>query len=524
MPRCFRRDAENNPRDAGANFYLFAATHSILDIHEPPHKTPVMNKSPLTKKISRRDFGKSVGAATATAFGFQFIPNRAWGQLTKPTLAGIGAGGKGKADLGGSDKAGFKVIALADVVDVRKMPGAAAKGNKKYRSMQDVRDTYSGTEFYTDYREMISDMKGKVDAVSVSTPDHHHFHASALAMKAGMHVYCQKPLTHGIWEARMLTKLAAETGVKTQMGNQAHANDHMRQCVELVRAGIIGKVREIHAWTNRPIWPQGFKTPPAKDEVPEWLDWEQWIGPAPHVDYSANIAPFAWRGWWDYGTGALGDMACHIMDMGYWALMPGSPRSVQAQQSGATELSPPINSKITWEFAPSKYTAKEGFKYFWYDGYLKAHFDREKWTLVKESNEYNHPGEDVLEGESFQKFGSVIIGTEGKLFFNRGNPIWLVKPDNRRTAIETPEPYIPRAPKQDNYQEWLAAIGGKVERGQGDFSHSGPFTETVLLGVIAQRNSGNRLEWDAKKMEIKGRSELKNLIQRKYRKGWEIEV
>jgi len=339
-------------------------------------------------------------------------------------------------------------------------------------------------------------------------------------MQAGKHVYCQKPLTHGIWEARMLTKIAKETGVKTQMGNQAHANSHMRRVIELIRAGIIGEVKEIHAWTNRPIWPQGFKQPPAKEPVPEWLDWEQWCGPAPFVEYSPLIAPFAWRGWWDYGTGALGDMACHIMDMGYWALKPGAPKTVYAEQNGATELSPPINSKIVWEFGKSKYTHKSGLKYHWYDGYVDATFDREKWVLDKKSDEYNHPGKDVLEDQSFKDFGSVIIGTEGKLFFHRAKNNWVVKPNNRREMFD-PEESIPRATKDDNYQEWIDAIAGKVERGQSDFSHSGPFTEVVLLGVLAQRNPRTKLRWNAKKMEVKGRPDLQKLIQRPYRKGWE---
>jgi predicted dehydrogenase len=308
------------------------------------------------------------------------------------------------------------------------------------------------------------------------------------------------------------------------MGNQAHANDHMRQCVELIRAGLVGRVKEIHAWTNRPIWPQGFKTPPEKQPVPEWLDWEQWVGPAPWVDYSDNIAPFAWRGWWNYGSGALGDMACHIMDMGYWAMMPGAPKSVRAEQQGATELSPPINSKIVWEFGPGDHTAKDGFKFHWYDGYVDADFDRETWTLKKRSNEYNHPGANVLDGQDFQKFGSVIIGEEGKLFFNRGNAKWVVVPEGRRTAIEMPKESIPRATKQDNYQEWIDAITGKVARGQSDFSHAGPFTETVLLGVLAQRNPDTKLEWDGAAMEVKGRPDLKKFIQREYRKGWEIAV
>ena len=479
------------------------------------------SKKPEGEKLSRRSFTKRTSAAAATAFGFQFIPSHAWGQLTKPALAGIGAGGKGRADTFGSDKAGFNVVALCDVVDIKKNTGAVPR---RMKGLVDVHKKFPKTEFFSDYREMIEKMGDKIDAVTVSTPDHHHFHASAQAMKAGKHVYCQKPLTHGIWEARMLAKLAKETGVKTQMGNQAHANSHMRRCIELIRAGAIGKVTEIHSWTNRPVWPQGFTKPPEKAEVPFWIDWEQWIGPAQWVDYSPNIAPFAWRGWWEFGTGALGDMACHIMDMGYWALMPGAPKSVYAEQNGATKLSPPINSKITWDFGPSKHTSKKGFKYFWYDGYVDAHFDRNSWSLVKGSPDYNHPDQDVLEGMSFKDFGSVIVGEEGKLFFHRSRKNWVLKTSHEIDGFKWPEPSIPRAPGEDNYQEWIDAINGKVEKGESNFEHSGPFTETVLLGVLAQRFPKQKLQWNAKKMEINGRPEFKQFIQRKYRKGWEIEV
>ncbi len=479
-----------------------------------------MNTPSSSKRISRRGFGKTAGAAATAAFGFQFIPSHAWGKLTKPTVAGIGAGGKGKTDIYQSEAAGFEVVALVDTIDATK--NLEAKG--RYKSMAEVRGKYPKVKFYTDYREMYAEMGDKIDAVVVSTPDHHHFHSSAMAMKAGKHVYCQKPLTHGIWEARKMAELAQRTGVKTQMGNQAHANDHMRRCVELIRAGIIGKVTEVHAWTNRPIWPQGFGKAPSKEPVPEWLDWEQWIGPAQWVDYSANIAPFSWRGWWEFGTGALGDMACHIMDMGYWALMPGAPRSVKAEQQGATELSPPINSKIVWDFAPSDYTDKGGFKYYWYDGYIDAEFDREKWTLKKNSKEYNHPDQDVLQGEDFQKYGSVIIGTEGRMFFNRARNTWVVKTSSKVDGFEWPEPSLQRARNQDNYVEWFDAVTGKIDQGASHFGHAGPFTETVLLGVLGQRVPDTKLMWDSKKLEVKGRPELKKFIQRDYRKGWEIEA
>ena len=223
-----------------------------------------MTKPAPKSSLSRRQFTKVAGATFGAAAGFHFFPALADKKLEKPTLAGIGAGGKGRADVSGSKQAGFEIVALVDIVDTTKLTNPQGRLKK----MLGIREQYPGAKFYTDYREMLSEMGDKIDAVTVSTPDHHHFHASSLAMKAGKHVYCQKPLTHGIWEARALTDLAEQTGVKTQMGNQAHANDHMRRCVELIRGGVIGKVTEIHAWTNRPIWPQGFAAAPEKVPVP----------------------------------------------------------------------------------------------------------------------------------------------------------------------------------------------------------------------------------------------------------------
>jgi predicted dehydrogenase len=473
--------------------------------------------------LSRRQFTQAAGAAFGAAAGFHFFPALADKKLEKPTLAGIGAGGKGRADVAGSQKAGFQVVALVDVVDTTKLTNPQGRLKK----MQGIREQYDGARFFTDYREMLSEMGDKVDAVTVSTPDHHHFHASSMAMKAGKHVYCQKPLTHGIWEARALTQLAKQTGVKTQMGNQAHANDHMRRCVELIRGGVIGKVTEIHAWTNRPIWPQGFAAPPEKVPVPEGIDWAQWVGPAPWVDYSPLIAPFAWRGWWDYGTGALGDMACHIMDLGYWAMSGDgaqrlAPRSVIAKQQGATDLSPPINSVLTWDFGPNQYASKDGFQFHWYDGYVDAHFDRDSWQLIKKGDQYNHPSEEVLEGMDFNSYGSVVIGEQGKLFFNRSRNTWVLKSSSGIDGFQWPEPSLPRANEQDNYKEWLDAIEGKVDQGQSNFGLAGPMTETILLGVLAQRHPDTRLKWNAQQMEVEGRPDLKKYIQRPYRDGWKL--
>lgn len=465
---------------------------------------------------NRRHFAKAAAATFGAAAGFHFFPSLARNRVEKPTLAGIGAGGKGRSDIDQCDKAGFEIVALVDVIDAKRL----AKIQGRLKSMAQVRSRYPEAAFYSDYREMLADMGDRIDAVTVSTPDHHHFHASVLAMKSGKHVYCQKPLSHGIWEARMMKDVASQTGVRTQMGNQAHANDHMRRCVELIRGGVVGKVREIHAWTNRPIWPQGFAAAPAKQPVPEAIDWQQWVGPAPWVDYSPRIAPFSWRGWWNYGTGALGDMACHIMDLGYWAMNPGAPRTVHAVQMGATELSPPINSIITWKFDRSELTGSDGFLFKWYDGYVDAEFDRANWRLKKNGDEYNHPDRDVLEGRDFRDFGSVVIGSDDKLFFHRGKKTWeLASGRTEADFADVPES-IPRAPEQDNYKEWLSAIEGKIPRSESHFGPAGSMTETILLGVLAQRSPNETLRWDAEAMEIVDRPDLKSIIRRDYRDGW----
>ncbi|MCA9129830.1 MAG: Gfo/Idh/MocA family oxidoreductase [Planctomycetales bacterium] len=467
--------------------------------------------------ISRRRFGKGLVAASTLPFACNFIPAHAMGKLEKPALVGIGAGGKGQTDLKKSVDAGMNVVGLVDTVDATKLGNTS---ERRLRSMGQVRDAYPDARYFSDYREMFAAMGDKFDAVTVSTPDHHHFHASSMAMKMGKHVYCQKPLTRTISESRALAKLAQETGVQTQMGNQAHANNHMRRCIELIRSGIVGKIQEIHAWTNRPIWPQGFAEAPPVSQVPAWLNWQQWIGPSAWVDYSPYIAPFNWRGWWNYGAGALGDMACHIMDMGFWAMQPAPPTSVFAEQVGATSLSAPINSKVTWQFPANEYSSKSGFQYFWYDGFIDARFERDGWRLIKNGDEYNHPADSVMEGLSFEEYNTVVVGEKGKLYFNQGKDNWLVKPSTILDGFSWPEISLPRAPGQDNYQEWVDAIHGRLPHGESHFAYAGPFTETILLGVLAQRFPNEKHQWDADNMRIVGRDDLTSFIAPEYRSGW----
>jgi len=470
-------------------------------------------QNPTHRPLTRRAFAKRTASAAATAFGFQFVPSHVWGANERVTLAGIGTGGKGAVDVAGSASAGFQVVGLVDIVDTKKIPETATR----FKAMAGTRDTYPDAAFFTDYREMLVSLGDKVDAVTVTTPDHHHFHAAYQAMKAGKHVYCQKPLTHGLWEARTLAKLAAETGVKTQMGNQGQANDGLRRTIELIRAGMIGKVKEVHIWTDRPIWPQGFDTLPPKEDVPPGIDWDQWVGPAPWVDYSSKIAPFNWRGWWDFGTGALGDMACHYMAMAYPALNLGAPNSIVAEAQGGTKLSPPITSTVTYDFAD------QGVKFVWYDGQKGAKFDPATWRLIP--GEPHRPSAELLEGVDFKKYDTAIVGEKGKLFFGYFRTSdWIMLPSGKLDGFAWPEKTLPRARNQDPYVEWLDAIEGKIPQAEAHFGMSGPFTEMVLLGCLAQRFPGEKLDWDSAKLEVTNRPDLAPYIRREYREGWKVSI
>src|SRR5437667_4119371 len=282
--------------------------------------------------ITRRQFVKR-SAVVAGALSFPFVSSRrVLGANNRLNIAGIGAGGKGEVDVAGCDSE--NIIALCDVDEKN-----AANTFKKY----------SGAKRYRDFRVMLEKEKS-IDAVTVSTPDHMHFPAAMWAMRMRKHVYCQKPLTHTVQEARLLAEAARKHKVATQMGNQGHSDSKLRRNVELVQAGVLGNVREVHVWTDRPIWPQGVLRPTDNPVVPSTLDWNLWLGVAPSRPYSPAYVPFKWRGYWDFGTGALGDMACHCMDLPYWALKLDAPTSVVAQQEGMTSESPPRQSIITYEF------------------------------------------------------------------------------------------------------------------------------------------------------------------------------
>lgn len=302
-----------------------------------------------------------------------------------------------------------------------------------------------------------------------------------------------------------MTEEARKAGVVTQMGNQAHAGDPIRRAVELVRAGLIGEVGEAHIWTNRPIWPQGVEEWPQEEEVPKGMNWDLWCGPAPVCPYSTEIAPFNWRGYWNYGTGALGDMACHIMDMAYWALDLGAPTSVEAESGGMTNISGPNWSKITYKF-PAR-GDKRPVKLVWYDGKL-------------DDGTEHAPPQGILRGENPKEFGCILRGKGGQFFFHRANNNWAVKPTANLDGFDWPEPSIPRVEGGDPYKEWIDAIKGGTQP-LSNFEQSGPFSEVVLLGNLAVRLD-KKIEWDSENLKATNAPEADPLIRREYRKGWEM--
>src|SRR6266699_2619559 len=353
---------------------------------------------------TRRDFIKSTsllaGAAVVSAPYFL----RAAGANDSINIACIGVGGKGDSDSSSAFDAGGNIVALCDI-DSNTLEGK--NKSLKDRSAKENR-TYDA-KLYRDWRKMFSEMDKSIDAVTVSTPDHVHGLAAMAAMKLGKHVYCQKPLTQTVWEAREMRRLAAEKKLATQMGNQGSAGDGLRRAVEVIQAGVIGNPKELHVWSNRPIWPQGLERPKGEDPVPANLDWNQWLGPAAFRPYKKDTYhTFKWRGWLDFGTGALGDMACHTVNMPFRALKLGYPDVVECELASRTYPETfPKTSRIRFEFPE-----REGLpplKFWWYDGNPKD-------ALKPLRPEARAIREIVSMYDELPESGALIIGDKGKLF------------------------------------------------------------------------------------------------------------
>ncbi len=437
----------------------------------------------------------------------------------KLNIAGIGVGGKGESDLMEFAKSpNVNIIALCDVDDRQ---GAKSKKN------------FPNAKYYKDFREMLKKEKNNIDACSISTPDHTHAVATLAAMQLGKHVYTQKPLTHDIYEARILSEAAKKYKVVTQMGNQGGSGDGVRLAKEMYMAGMIGDVYEAHAWTNRPVWPQGIPTPTGKFEIPSELDWNLWLGTAKQIDYNPAYLPFNWRGWWAFGTGALGDMACHIMDPIYRILPIDYPDSAECSVSNVwkdmwaegnfIESCPP--SSIIHLNYPRK-DGKGNIKVSWHDGgLLPARPD------------------ELLPGEDFGNWdgGVLFIGTKGKLLADcyGANPRLL--PTKLMKEKIMPKPTLKRVP-EGHYIQWVNACIAGYGNGEtsSPFEYAGPFTESILMGNLAIRSwmmqnpnlkgwgdkylGRKKLLWDAKNMKITNFDEANQFVKRQYREGWSLEL
>ncbi len=442
----------------------------------------------MNMNLNRRQFLVSGALATgALALGgcVTKMP-RKLATNEKLNIGIIGCGGKGWGDMEGVAAAGENIVALCDADEI-----VLKRAAKKYPK----------AKVYRDYRKMLDEVR-ELDAVTVSTPDHHHFPAAMRAIERGLHTYVQKPLTHSIWEARQLTLAARKHRVATQMGNQGTSGEGIRQLVEMLGAGALGQVREVHIWTDRPIWPQGKERPAGADPIPKHLDWDLWLGPAPVRPYKSKYPdvdrhvyhPFCWRGWWDFGTGALGDIGCHAMNHPMWALKLGAPLSAEViETSGMVKNDAyPSWSIIRWDFPARGDLAP--LKLFWYDG----------GKLPEKRPEMGNRG--------YSDNGQLYVGDKGVFCSGR---LW---PDALKNSFKQPAPTLPRIEKENHYQDWLIACrGGRPACSNFDFA--GPLTETVLLGNIALR-LGRKLEWDAKNLRIPGCPEADPLIRRAYRKGW----
>ncbi len=459
-------------------------------------------KQKESKTMTRRDFIGKSAAAAATVTAFTIVPRHvvARSGKTPPSdklnIASVGVWGKGRSDI--MSVSSENIVALCDVDDEHMAMF------RDYSKKEGKPEIFEKAKKYRDFRKMLEENDKIIDAVTVTTPDHNHAVIAAMAMKMKKHVFVQKPLTHTIYEARYLAKLAKETGVVTQMGNQGHAGEGGRLICEWIWDGAIGEIREVHCWTNRPIWPQGIERPKEIPSVPSTLDYNLWLGPAPFKPYHPICSHFNWRGWWDYGTGAIGDMGAHILDHAYWALKLKYPTSVHATSTPWTEDSYPLAELITWEFP-----ARENMPpvtLHWYDGGLKP----PRPPQIEDGRMMGDRGGGVL-----------FIGDKGALMCSVYGRNPRIIPESKMREYKRPPKTIPRSP--GIHEEWIQAIK-EGKKSTTDFSYSGPLTETMLLGNLAIRfqDKNTKLYYDGEKGEITNLPEANEFLHFKYRPGWHL--
>jgi predicted dehydrogenase len=463
--------------------------HQDWHIHMNTHPHP---PAPQDLGLSRRRFlGRSFALAAVSVVpahvlgrGAEAPPSR------KLNLACIGVGGRGKDNL--NSLLGENIVGLCDVD-----PARAAEALK----------LAPGAKLFQDFREMLDQLDKQIDAVVVSTPDHTHAVAAMLALEKRKPVYCEKPLAHSLFEVRRLSEFARARRVPTQLGNQGHATDSIRQFVEMIQGGAIGTVREVHAWCQNSYRPREFRVrPTATPPIPPTLVWDQWLGPAPLRPYHPTYLPGRWRGWVDFGTGILGDWNCHVLDPVFWALDLGAPTSVQAQAEEYADPAVraetfPAVSTIDFDF-PAR-GARPAVKVRWFTGTLP-------------------PRPEELEPDrKLVNIGAIVIGDQGKIMYgSHGAAGAQLLPAVKDQAFVRPPKTIPRS--KGHHEEWLEACRGGAPAGS-NFDYGGPLTEVALLGVLALRFNGQKLDWDSPALAVTNVPEANRFVNPPYRHGWHLQ-
>jgi predicted dehydrogenase len=433
-----------------------------------------------TYPMNRRQLLK-LSSASAAALFVSGTPARASrNPLEKLNIACIGTANRARADIDGVVHE--NIVALCDV-DSGYLDRCAAWFTENGKGKPAL---------FRDYRTMLADAADTFDAVVVGTTDHHHAPATIRALRAGKHVYCEKPLTHTVAEARLIAETAREQGVATQLGTQIHAGSNYRRCVEIIQGGVIGDVTEAHVWVNK-AW-GGGELPEKADPVPETLDWDLWLGPAPERPYAAGrYHPANWRRWWDFGQGTLGDMACHYMDLPFWALKLKHPTHCEAEGPEPHPHTCPLGLIVRYEF-PAR-DSMPPVKLTWYDGNM----------VPKKINDQPVPANGIM-----------FVGTEGMMFASYSN--YRLFPQQKFAGFQPPEPTIPDS--IGHHKEWIQACKEGTPT-TCNFDYSGALTETVLLGNVAYR-SGTGFAWDAANLKATDAPEANQFVSKEYRKGWEV--
>jgi predicted dehydrogenase len=461
----------------------------------------------MTTKLSRRSVLK---LSAAGGLGYLFTGPawsvaRAQGSNTRVRFAGVGVGGKGRSDIEQAGRLG-DVVALCDIDETDKHLGGAAKKWDKAKTYFDFRKLFADSE-----------MMKNVDAVTVSTPDHSHALASILAMRAGKHVYCQKPLARTVFEARVMMETARKHKVCTQMGNQGTAANGLRRAAELIQKGELGQVKEVHVWTNRPIWPQAPKVMARleKADIPATVHWDEFLAGSPDRAFGKGYHPFNWRGWWDFGTGAIGDMACHTANMVFMGLKIAHPTKVSAEAGDVNPETCPSWAHVTMEFA--KRGDMVPVTLHWYEG-------KRDGKKMLPSDELVARALKVSGQSKLVDSGSLLVGEKGIAYSPDDYGANVFFETGPKTGNNTKPEGMPSNNKGDQGQkdEWVQAIkDNKPATALSNFDYAAPLTEAFLLANVAIR-TGKPFGWDGANFKVSGNDQAMKYIKQEYRKGWEV--